>query len=99
MPLPYRSCYGELIFSRASIHQLLPPLGSYDTRLCLSDGRCIECRAKIGREFLVLSLPVHISVIGGEAWMDNEDLHIDSLFLEKRDDHEGTEERDRSEVR
>ncbi len=84
VPLPYRSCSGELIFRRSSIHQLLPPLGTYDTRLLLSDGRMFESTARIEEEFLSLSFPSFPSVIGREPGLDKEDLHLDSLFLEKR---------------
>ena len=84
VPLPYRSCSGELIFSRSSIHQLLPPLGTYDTRLLLSDGRMLESTVRIEEEFLVLSLPFSPSANAIAESLDKEDLHLDSLFLEKR---------------
>ena len=84
VPLPYRPCSGELIFSRASIHQLLPPLGSYDTRLLLSDGRMVESSLRIGRESLVLSSPFLSSAIGSVEGRGKGTLQLDSLFLEKR---------------
>ena len=84
VPLPYRSCSAELIYSRSSIHQLLPPLGSYDTRLLLSDGRMVESTARIEEESLVLTLPSDPSAIGSAESLDKEGLRIDSLFLEKR---------------
>ena len=84
VPLPYRSCSGELIFSRAPIHQLLPPLGSYDTRLLLADGRIVESDLRIEREFLVLSSPFLSSAIGGRVCQDKGTMQLDSLFLEKR---------------
>ena len=87
VPLPYRSCSGELIFSRSSIHQLLPPLGSYDTRLLLHDGRMLECFARIEEEFLVLSFREGSSDSGMGMCLDKEDLQLDSLFLEKVNDH------------
>ena len=84
VPIPYRSCSGELIFSRASIHQLLPPLGTYDTRLLASDGRCAECVSVIDREFLRISDPFHSSVIGSSMSQGKGKLQLDSIFLERK---------------
>ncbi len=84
VPIPYRSCSGELIFSRASIHQLLPPLGTYDTRLLASDGRYAECVSEIDREFLRISDPFHLSATGGGSSQGKGKLQLDSIFLERK---------------
>ena len=78
VPLPYRSCSGELIISRALIHQLLPPLGTYDAALLFRDGRRTVCTALLSEDFLRIALP--------SSGMDNgkEELLLDSLYLEKR---------------
>ena len=78
VPLPYRSCSGELIISRASIHQLLPPLGTYDAALLFRDGKRTVCTALLSEDFLRIALP--------SSGMDNEkeELLLDSLYLEKR---------------
>ena len=78
VPLPYRSGSEELIFSRASIHQLLPPPGVYDAALLLSDGRKVKCTAVISDE----SLSIH-DVLSGKA-CGKDELLLDSLYLEKR---------------
>ena len=78
VPLPYRSCSGELIISRALIHQLLPPLGTYDAALLFRDGKRTVCTALLSEDFLRVALP--------SSGMDNgkEELLLDSLYLEKR---------------
>ncbi len=77
VPLPYRSGSGELIFSRASIHQLLPPPGAYDAGLALSDGSRVGCIAEIDGENLRL-------VISGRGTAGKDVQLPDSLYLEKR---------------
>ena len=77
VPLPYRSGSGELIFSRASIHQLLPPPGLYDAVLAFSDGRKAECTASIEDDVLRI-LPDQKDMNG------KDELLLDSLYLEKR---------------
>ena len=84
VPIPYRSCSGELIISRASIHQLLPPLGTYDTRLLASDGRCAECVSEICGEFLRIPDPFRASAIGSGEDQGKGKLQLDSIFLERR---------------
>ena len=84
VPLPYRSSSAGLIIRREPIHQLLPPQGTYDARLLLTDGRSTVCTAEIDEEFLSLSLPAGFSAIGGEREKGNGQLHLDSLFLEKK---------------
>ena len=84
VPIPYRSCSGELIFSRASIHQLLPPLGTYDTGLLVTDGTIVKCVLKIDREFLSLSAPSLLSAIGSGQCQGKGKLQLDSIFLEKK---------------
>ncbi len=83
VPLPYRSCSGELIYSRSLIHQLLPPQGAYEARILFSDGSA-DCVARIDEEFLSLSLLSPGSASGWEEKLEKGSLHIDSLFLEKR---------------
>ena len=93
VPIPYRSCSGELIFSRASIHQLLPPLGTYDTGLLVTNGTIVKCVLEIDREFLSLSAPSLLSAIGSEQCQGKGKLQLDSIFLEKKkDDYKRTEE-------
>ena len=77
VPLPYRSCSEGLIFSRASIHQLLPPPGLYDAVLAFSDGRKAECTASIEDDVLRI-LPDQKDMNG------KDELLLDSLYLEKR---------------
>ncbi len=84
VPIPYRSCSGELIFSRASIHQLLPPLGTYDTGLLVTDGTIVKCVLEIDREFLSLSAPSLLSAIGSGQCQGKGKLQLDSIFLEKK---------------
>ena len=84
VPIPYRSCSGELIFSRASIHQLLPPLGTYDTGLLVTDGTIVKCVLKIDREFLSLSAPSLLSAIGSGQCQGKGKLQLDSIFLKKK---------------
>ena len=84
VPIPYRSCSGELIISRASIHQLLPPLGTYDTGLLVTDGTIVKCVLEIDREFLSLSAPSLLSAIGSEQCQGKGKLQLDSIFLEKK---------------
>lgn len=74
VPLPYRSGSGELIFSRASIHQLLPPPGAYDASLAFQDGTSIACIAVLDGENLTIT-----GVTEGK-----DDLLLDSLYLEKK---------------
>ncbi len=83
VPLPYGSCSGELIFSRALIHQLLPPLGTYDARLLSASGKSAGCTAAIDGEYLRLRLPSSsLSMLrGGNG---KEELLLDSLYLEKK---------------
>ena len=73
VPLPYRSGSGELIFSRASIHQLLPPPGVYDAVLLLRNGKSAGCTAEIDCGNL------RVSGLCGK-----DELLLDSLYLEKR---------------
>ncbi len=77
VPLPYRSGSGELIFSRASIHQLLPPPGVYDAELAFSDKSGAKCIALIDEEYLRLH-PDTGRTFGKDG------LLLDSLYLEKR---------------
>ncbi len=84
VPLPYGSRSGELIFSRAPIHQLLPPPGSYDARLLSGDGKSTECAAVIDGESLRVILPSgsFADVSGKEEGKGT--MLLDSLYLEKR---------------
>ena len=84
VPLPYRSGSGELIISRASIHQLLPPPGAYDAALLLEDGRMFGLCAQIGGESLRLSAGTDSSAFGFREAFGKEALPLDSLYLEKR---------------
>ena len=84
VPIPYRSCSGELIIIRASIHQLPPPLGTYDTRLLATDGRCAECVSEICGEFLRIPDPFRASAIGSGEDQGKGKLQLDSIFLERR---------------
>ena len=84
VPLPYRSGSGELIISRASIHQLLPPPGAYDAALLLEDGRMFGLCAQIGGESLRLSAGTDSSASGFREAFGKEALLLDSLYLEKR---------------
>ena len=77
VPLPYRSGSGELIYSRESIHQLLPPPGAYDAALSSIDGKKHSCIAEIGDNALRI-LPLDAGLCG------KDDLLPDSLYLEKR---------------
>lgn len=81
MPLPCRVCDDELVFSTESIHQLLPPLGAYDTVLLMHDGRTVGCRAEIEQEFLVVSSASASSAIGMLQSMGKDDAQLDSLIF------------------
>ena len=83
VPLPYGSGSGELIFSRASIHQLLPPPGAYEAGLLTADRRCIRAEARIDGDSLRV-LPLSKSIDGCGYGNGKEALPLDSLYLEKR---------------
>ena len=83
VPLPYRSCSGELIFSRASIHQLLPPPGSYDAALCHADGKEEACIALIGESDLRIRMDA-AATASSDGTCGKEAMLLDSLYLEKR---------------
>ena len=83
VPLPYRSCSGELIFSRASIHQLLPPPGSYDAALCHADGKEEACIALIGEIDLRIRMDA-AATASSAGTCGKEAMLLDSLYLEKR---------------
>ncbi len=81
VPLPYRSGSGELIFSRASIHQLLPPPGAYDAALRMRDGQCAACVAFIDGE----NLRIKGAGTDSESYENGKgELLLDSLYLENR---------------
>lgn len=85
MPIPYRFDDEVLVFSTEAIHQLLPPLGAYDTELLLSDGRVLKTKCVIAEEFLRLSHLSLLSVFGRQGRSEKADVQIDSLlFGEKR---------------
>ena len=78
VPLPYRLDSGELIFSRASIHQLLPPPGLYDAAILSLKGKVIKAEAEIDGESL------HVLPSSGFYECGKDELLLDSLYLEKR---------------
>ncbi|MBO5770001.1 MAG: hypothetical protein J6R23_01955 [Spirochaetales bacterium] len=85
MPIPYRFDDGKLVFSTDAIHQLLPPLGAYDTDLILSDGRVLKTVANLEKEFLCLDAHSLLSVFGCQNELEKAKVQIDSLsFGEKR---------------
>ena len=81
VPLPYRSCSEGLIFSRASIHQLLPPPGLYDAALMGQNGKEVIAEARIDEDYLLISAS-GLQVLCSECGKDG--LLLDSLYLEKR---------------
>lgn len=85
MPIPYRVNDGELVYRTDAIHQLLPPLGAYDTDLVLTDGSVFKAEAMLTEEFLRLAcLPLR-SVFGSQDLSGRADVQVDSLlFGEKR---------------
>lgn len=85
MPIPYRVNDGKLVYSTDAIHQLLPPLGAYDTELILADGRVLKAIANLDGEFLALDLHNLLSVFGSLDGAEKAVVQIDSLlFGEKK---------------
>lgn len=87
VPIPYRSISGDLVFSKTSIHQLLPPLGVYEAALVLKDRSRMEGRAEIKDDSLVFT---------PYAKLCNEGMQLDSIFLGENYDFSRAEERNRS---
>ena len=78
MPIPNRIESGELVISKSSIQQLLPPPGVYWARLAFRDGRTAGCRVNLDRENFVLA--DFDSPVKGEE--------LESIyFLEKENDN------------
>ncbi len=78
MPIPNRIESGELVISKSSIQQLLPPPGVYWARLAFRDGRTAGCRVYLDRENFVLA--DFDSPVKGEE--------LESIyFLEKENDN------------
>ena len=80
--LEYRSGSQRLTICRTSIHQLLPPAGTYEGLVLLSDGRQARCALTLDDDHLVLSdsslLPV------GETGGATGKLRLDSIFLVRK---------------
>ncbi len=87
VPIPYRFISGDLVFSRASIHQLLPPLGVYGASLVLKDKREVSGVMEISGDILTFR---------GNNLRCIEAMQLDSVFLGENYDFSRTEERNRS---
>lgn len=87
VPIPYRFISGDLVFSRTSIHQLLPPLGVYGASLVLKDK--VEVSG-------LLVISEDVIKFRSDNLRCNEGMQLDSVFLGENYDFSRTEERNRS---
>ena len=81
MPIPYSINDGKLVLSTDAIHQLLPPLGAYDTDLVLSDGSVVKTEAELTEEFLRLASFSCLSGFGKQKQSEKANVQIDSLLF------------------
>ena len=96
--LEIRSGSQGLTICRTSIHQLLPPAGTYEGLVLLSDGRQARCALTLDEDHLVLS-DSSLLPDGGTGEVTGK-LRLDSIFLvRKKDDHKRTESRGSAQVR
>ena len=76
MPCPFRFDNGILVYSRDSIHQLLPPPGVYDSNVLLRNGFIVEGVCRMDDSSMCF-----IPYINEDNKKNSEDLLLDSIFF------------------